>query len=90
MGQPSVAARNKNFGGRRMMIKKQKQKSKDKGGGIYRTILKSLFFSHYDSTTRATTPFQREEMVVVAETLQVDLPKNKGDAIYNLRYRAEA
>jgi hypothetical protein len=63
--------------------------NKKRPDGMYRAILKALFFSHYDKATKQTTPFQREEMVEVADRLGVELPKNKGDAIYNLRYRSK-
>lgn len=57
--------------------------------GAYKAILKHLFFAHYDPREKTTTPFQREEMVGAATELGVELPKNKGDAVYNLRYRAK-
>lgn len=62
---------------------------KKRPNGMYKAILTALFFSHFDKKTKKTTPFHREEMVDVADRLRVKLPKNKGDAIYNLRYRAK-
>lgn len=52
----------------------------------YERIIERIFFSHY--TEGATDVcFERDEIVGVAQELNINLPKNLGDVIYSFRYR---
>jgi len=53
----------------------------------YTQILERIFSDHYVNGLE-TVPFQREEIVTVAHTLGIKLPKNLGDLIYTFRFRA--
>jgi hypothetical protein len=54
----------------------------------YQVIILRLFENHY---TEGLTEFEftRNEFVNIAKTLEIELPKNVGDVIYNFRYRNE-
>jgi hypothetical protein len=53
----------------------------------YGQIIERIFLSNYQEGTREI-PFEREDIVRVAEELKIKLPKNLGDVIYSFRYRA--
>jgi hypothetical protein len=54
----------------------------------YQVIILRLFENHY---VKGLTEFEftRSEFVNIAKTLEIELPKNVGDVIYNFRYRNE-
>lgn len=54
----------------------------------YQVIILRLFENHY---TEGLTEFEftRNEFVNIAKILEIELPKNVGDVIYNFRYRNE-
>jgi len=53
----------------------------------YVQIIERIFLSHYKKGD-TEVPFEREDIVRVAQELGVRLPKNLGDVIYSFRYRA--
>ncbi len=53
----------------------------------YTQIVEKIFFKHYtDGATEV--PFEREDIIRVANELKIKLPKNLGDVLYSFRYRA--
>lgn len=54
----------------------------------YAAIIERIFFSHYTPGVQEFQ-FAREEIVEVANALEIALPKNLGDLIYSFRYRYE-
>lgn len=54
----------------------------------YQAILVQIFFNHYSKGAK-DFEFERKEIEVVADQLEIKLPKNIGDAVYSQRYRAE-
>lgn len=54
---------------------------------VYTAIIERIFHSKYRPGTREVD-FEREELVAAANELKIDLPKNLGDLVYSLRYRA--
>jgi hypothetical protein len=52
----------------------------------YVQIIERIFLSHYKKGD-TEVPFEREDIVRVAQALGVRLPKNLGDVIYSFRYR---
>jgi hypothetical protein len=54
---------------------------------VYTAIIERIFHSKYQAGTREVD-FAREELVTAANELKIDLPKNLGDLVYSLRYRA--
>lgn len=54
---------------------------------IYTAIIERVFHSKYQPGTREID-FEREELATAANELKIDLPKNLGDLVYSLRYRA--
>lgn len=69
------------------MPKKSRQ-PKAKSDSRYHRILARIFDDHYRKDDQSFE-FNRSEIESVAKVLRVKLPKNIGDAIYSLRYRAE-
>lgn len=53
----------------------------------YGRIIERIFLARYQEGQR-DVPFEREDIVRVAEELGIKLPKNLGDVIYSFRYRA--
>jgi len=53
----------------------------------YALIIERIFQSKFKTRMRAVD-FEREEIVTSAKHLGIDLPKNLGDVIYNVRYRS--
>ena len=54
----------------------------------YQAIISRVFADHH--TNEATEfEFTRDEFVMIAQSLGIDLPKNIGDVIYSFRYRNE-
>jgi hypothetical protein len=53
----------------------------------YVQIIERIFFNHYRKGNEEV-PFERDEIVSIAESLKIKLPKNLGDIIYTFRYRA--
>ena len=53
----------------------------------YIQIIERVFLNHYREGSEEV-PFERDEIVPIAETLGIKLPKNIGDIIYTFRYRA--
>lgn len=53
----------------------------------YGQIIERIFLARYREGAREII-FEREDLVAVAEELQIKLPKNLGDVIYSFRYRA--
>jgi hypothetical protein len=58
-----------------------------KGLNRYQRIIEQIFRDHHRTGDREVE-FTREELVRVAEELDIPLPKNLGDVIYSFRYRA--
>lgn len=56
------------------------------GQNRYAQIIEQIFFSHYKDGA-VQIPFEREDIVRVAQKLKIKLPKNLGDVIYSFRYR---
>lgn len=54
---------------------------------VYTAIIERIFHSKYKPGTREVN-FEREELVTAANDLKIELPKNLGDLVYSLRYRA--
>ncbi len=54
---------------------------------IYLSIIEQLFRSKFKPGMRAVG-FEREEIIKFGKALKVDLPKNLGDVVYTVRYRA--
>lgn len=52
----------------------------------YGQIIEAIFASHFQEGMRKV-PFRREEIEIVANKLDIALPKNLGDLIYSFRYR---
>ncbi len=55
--------------------------------GIYAAIIEKIFFSRFQPGMKALA-FEREDIVRVANELNIALPKNLGDLVYSFRYRA--
>jgi len=56
-------------------------------GNRYAALIERVFLDRY--TSGATeVPFRREDLAKAAEALRIVLPKNLGDIIYAMRYRA--
>ena len=54
----------------------------------YRQIIERIFFSHYEEG-KTRFIFQRPEIEMAANDLNIKLPKNIGDVLYSFRYRAD-
>jgi len=54
----------------------------------YAAIIEKIFFSKYTEGDEEIT-FEREDLERAAKALRIKLPKNLGDVIYSIRYRAE-
>lgn len=53
----------------------------------YLALIESIFFDNYSDDV-SSFEFDRAELERKATELQIDLPKNLGDVIYNIRYRS--
>lgn len=54
---------------------------------VYLPIMEHIFFQRYKEGMTEVL-FEREDMVKAANTLDVEVPKNLGDVVYNARYRS--
>ena len=54
---------------------------------IYAPIIEKIFHSKFKPGTKEVD-FEREDIVLFANKLKINLPKNLGDLIYSFRYRA--
>ena len=54
----------------------------------YQAIIARVFADHHSEGVKEFE-FTRDEFVAIAESLNIDLPKNVGDVIYSFRYRNE-
>lgn len=54
--------------------------------GIYDSIIRSIFFAHYEKGKTSIT-FEREEFQQKAKELDVNPAKNLGDIVYSYKYR---
>ena len=70
------------------MVEKATKQIKKKGDSRYHRLLAEIFTEHYREGDESFE-FNRTEIESVAKKLGIILPKNVGDAIYSLRYRAE-
>jgi hypothetical protein len=63
-------------------------KEKQREPNLYEAIILRLFEDHY---TQGMTEFEftRNEVVSIAEVLNIEVPKNIGDVFYSFRYRNE-
>lgn len=52
----------------------------------YQKLIEKVFLDRYQPGD-TVVPFDREDLVSVAATLDIDIPKNLGDVIYSVRYR---
>lgn len=59
----------------------------DKKTNRYAAIIESIFFSKYKPGD-TEVPFKRDDLLEAARKLKLVLPRNIGDAIYSIRYRA--
>jgi hypothetical protein len=79
-----------------MPTKKKSSKKKIKTAGAakekkpnrYAALIEKIFFAHYQNDGEPFE-FQRSEVETTAAELEIELPKNIGDAIYSFRYRYE-
>jgi len=69
-------------------VSKKARQPKAKGDSRYHRILAKIFADHYRKGDQSFE-FNRTEIESVAQVLDIKLPKNIGDAIYSIRYRAE-
>src|SRR5688572_17848304 len=53
----------------------------------YQALVAYLFTKHYKVGDESVA-FDRSELEAAATLLKIDLPKNLGDVIYNVRYRS--
>lgn len=53
----------------------------------YQALIEKIFFKHYAKKV-TEFEFDRTELIDAAKDLKVKLPKNLGDVIYSIRYRA--
>lgn len=53
----------------------------------YAQIIEKIFFDKYSEGDTAVT-FEREDLERAAEALKIKLPKNLGDVLYSMRFRA--
>lgn len=63
---------------------------KDKGQtsrNRYQALIERIFFAHHKKGVREL-PFVRQEIEQAASALGIELPKNQGDVLYALRFRA--
>ena len=56
-------------------------------GNRYAQIIEAIFFDHYNDGD-SEVPFDRDDIVQVANRLGIRTPSNLGDVIYSFRYRA--
>jgi hypothetical protein len=54
---------------------------------IYAPIIEKIFHSKFKPGTKEVD-FEREDIVIFANKLKINLPKNLGDLVYSFRYRA--
>lgn len=59
----------------------------EKSQNRYAAIIEHIFISKY-TEGKEEVVFERDDLTLAAESLQIDLPKNLGDVIYSIRYRA--
>lgn len=57
------------------------------GKNRYTAIIERIFFAHYKKGQRSFA-FKREEIEEASTALNIQLPKNQGDVLYNLRFRS--
>ncbi len=55
--------------------------------GRYQTLIEKIFFNHYTDGVMEFV-FDRTEIKLAAESLDIELPANLGDVIYSFRFRA--
>lgn len=60
----------------------------EKKNNRYIQIIGSIFDQHYQRGATEVA-FTREDIVIAAQRLDVELPKNLGDVLYSFRYRVE-
>lgn len=53
----------------------------------YQALVERIFFDHYKKNI-SEFEFDRSELIEAAQKLDIKLPKNLGDVIYSIRYRA--
>jgi hypothetical protein len=53
----------------------------------YQLLIESIFFDHYNSGVTEFL-FARQDIETKADNLNIKLPRNLGDVVYSLRYRA--
>lgn len=54
--------------------------------GIYDSIIRSIFFDHYEKG-KVSIAFEREEFIQKANELNINAAKNLGDIVYSYKYR---
>ena len=55
---------------------------------VYKSLIAKIFSDRYRAGAKELT-FERTDLEKTAATLKLQLPKNLGDVVYSLRYRAE-
>jgi hypothetical protein len=73
---------------KRKKAKTAKRAKKMKQENRYKALIEKIFFDHYKSGA-TEFEFDRTELITNATALNIELPKNLGDAIYYFRYRME-
>ena len=53
---------------------------------IYDSIIRSIFFEHYEKG-KTSIAFEREEFIQKAKELNINSAKNLGDIVYSYKYR---
>jgi hypothetical protein len=57
-------------------------------GNRYQALIEKVFFDHYKAGATEVL-FERDELIVAAKKLKIELPKNLGDTVYSVRYRTQ-
>lgn len=52
----------------------------------YKALIEKVFFDRY-TEGKTSVEFERDDLVLAASDLGIDLPKNLGDVVYSIRYR---
>lgn len=60
---------------------------KEPAGNRYSSLMERIFLDRYEPGM-TEVPFSRDDFATTAKALRIALPKNLGDVIYSMRYRA--
>jgi len=62
------------------------KKSSANSQSRYKAIVEKVFFDRYERGAKSVE-FERDDLVIAAGKLGIQLPKNLGDVVYSIRYR---